>query len=40
MKTLVTDLDGTLLVHGTIDDRVLQLLKRFQKKKKVLDNIL
>lgn len=36
MKTLVTDLDGTLLVHGTIDDRVLQLLKRFQKKNRLV----
>lgn len=36
MKTLVTDLDGTLLIHGAIDDRTVRILKTFQEKNRLV----
>lgn len=36
MKTIVTDLDGTLLDNGTLSSRSIEVLKELQKKHRLV----
>ena len=36
MKTIVTDLDGTLLDNGTLSSRSIEVLKKLQKEHRLV----